>query len=289
MPVIGPLTGMMFCKLRAASTMMRSTPPGAPAGMTGDFSFVVIDGVSVEVYTAAADGPDRRPLVMLHEGLGCVALWRDLPDRLAAATGRKVIAYSRHGYGQSSPFTAPLTPRYMHDQALGVLPKLLQHLDLSQTILLGHSDGASIALIHAAGNAAITGLILEAPHVFVENISIRGIARARHLFDHTDLHQKLARYHRDPAGSFFGWNDIWLDPGFRDWDITDVLPQISCPVLAIQGRDDEYGSLAQIDAIGAAVTGPFEQLIMADCGHSPHRDQEAQTVQAMLAFLHDLP
>ena len=149
MPVIGPLTGTMFCKLRAASAMMRSTPPGAPAGMTGDFSFVVIDGVSVEVYTAAADGPDRRPLVMLHEGLGCVALWRDLPDRLAAATGRKVIAYSRHGYGQSSPFTAPLTPRYMHDQALGVLPKLLQHLDLSQTILLGHSDGASIALIHA--------------------------------------------------------------------------------------------------------------------------------------------
>jgi pimeloyl-ACP methyl ester carboxylesterase len=273
----------------------------APAETTRQDQVITIDGLMLETYRVSPQGrpnerhqglskpPPLQPLVMLHEGLGCAALWRDLPTRLAAATGRTVVAYSRYGYGQSTPFKKALTPAYMHEEALQILPKLLDHLEFSAPILLGHSDGASIALIHAADNRQISGLILEAPHVFVEDMSVQAIAAIRDVFTATDLPQKLGRYHRDPARTFYGWNDIWLHPDFRAWDITGPLAQIHCPTLVIQGLDDEYGSVAQVDAIAAAVSGSFQHLILPDCGHSPHRDQKDHTDNAIVAFLKTLP
>ena len=286
MPVIGPLTGMMFCKLRAASTMMRSTPPGAPAGMTGDFSFVVIDGVSVEVYTAAADGPDRRPLVMLHEGLGCVALWRDLPDRLAAATGRKVIAYSRHGYGQSDFINSKFNVKYMHKEALNILPKILNQFDISNPILYGHSDGASIALIHASlADTEIMGLILEAPHVFVEEISLDGLKGAKKAFEQGRLKAGLAKHHREPEMIFRCWNNIWLSPEFLTWNIVSCLSNIQCPALLIQGETDAYGTLSQLDTIEKNVSGICKKKILPNTGHSPHRENPKLVLRSIQQFI----
>ena len=225
-------------------------------------------------------------LVFLHEGLGSVALWRDFPAKLARAAGAPVVVYSRYGYGASDPLTAPRDVDYMHREALQVLPELRAALGLADVILIGHSDGASIALIHAgSGRWPVRALILEAPHVFVEEISVESIAAAREAYAATDLRQRLLRYHADVDGAFRGWNEIWLDARFRDWNIEEYLPGVHCPVLAIQGADDEYGTLALIDAIERGVAAPFERLVLAQCKHSPHRDQEETVLAAMARFV----
>ena len=236
---------------------------------------------------ARIDGRSGAPtLILLHEGLGSVALWRDFPARLAAATGCPAVVYSRHGYGRSDPLAAPRGVDYMHREALATLPELRAALALEQAILVGHSDGASIALIHAgSGRWPVRAVVLAAPHVFVEDVSIASIAAARTAYETTDLRQRLARYHADVDSAFRGWNDIWLDPAFRTWNIEDVLPGVRCPVLAIQGADDEYGTLAQIDAIERGVAGRFERLVLPGCKHSPHRDQEPATLEAMARFI----
>jgi pimeloyl-ACP methyl ester carboxylesterase len=249
---------------------------------------LVVDGRALEL--RRIPGLAERPwLVFLHEGLGSAAQWRDFPDRIAAAARCPALIYSRHGHGQSEPLAGPRGPDYMHHEALVVLPALLGRLGIERPLLVGHSDGASIALIHAGGaGRAVAGLVLMAPHVFVEPISIQGIAAAGEVFRATDLAQRLGRYHRDPVATFRGWNDIWLSPAFRDWNIERFLPAIAAPALLIQGREDEYGSLAQLDAIERGLGGPVERLVLADCRHAPQRDQPAATEAAILRFLQRL-
>jgi pimeloyl-ACP methyl ester carboxylesterase len=237
-------------------------------------------------------GPDAAPtLVFLHEGLGCVTMWRDFPARLAEATGLRALVYSRAGYGGSDPVPLPRPLRFMHDEALVVLPQVLAATGIREAILVGHSDGGSIALIHAGGApaSAVLALILEAPHVFVEDLSVRSIAQAAASYQQGDLRRGLARHHGDNVEvAFWGWSRAWLDPGFRSWNIEEYLPGVRCPVLVIQGQDDEYGTLAQIDAIEAGCGGPVHRLMLADCGHSPHRQQPEVTLAVMADFVRDL-
>ena len=215
-------------------------------------AFADVAGHRIE-YERIAVARDGRPtLVLLHEGLGSVAMWRDFPGRLAHATGCSAVVYSRHGYGKSDPLRGDRAVRYMHDEALNALPALLDNLGIERPILVGHSDGGSIALIHAgAGKRAVTGVVTLAAHVLVEDISVASIAAAKTAYEATDLRAKLARYHADVDSAFRGWNRIWLHPDFRAWNIEEYLPRIACPVLAIQGEDDEYGTMEQMRRIGA--------------------------------------
>ncbi len=262
---------------------------------------VDIDGIFLELMQidapAGADG-GRAPLVFLHEGLGSVAMWRDWPASLCTATGRAGIVYSRQGYGRSSPVAdvrgAPrqhpdgsrsgrLQPDYMHREALDVLPRLLARLGIARPVLVGHSDGATIALIHAAHHP-VTACVVMAPHVMVEDISVQSIDEARRAYESTDLRQRLARYHDDIDIAFWQWNDVWLSPAFRDFDIRQELRGIGAPLLAIQGLDDQYGTLAQLDDLAAAV--PQAQLLkLPACGHSPQRDQPQAVNEAIAGFL----
>jgi pimeloyl-ACP methyl ester carboxylesterase len=248
-------------------------------------SFLTAGGHRLEYERIEGDG-GAPTLLLLHEGLGSVALWRDFPAKLAQAAGCPAVVYSRYGYGRSEPLGGPRGVDYMHREALETLPELRAALGLDEAILVGHSDGASIALIHAgSGLWPVRAVALEAPHVFVEDVSIASIAAARTAYDTTDLRDRLARYHADVDSAFRGWNDIWLAPAFRAWNIEDVLPGVRCPVLAIQGADDEYGTLKQIEAIERGTAGPFEPLVLPDCKHSPHRDQEQATLDAMARFI----
>jgi pimeloyl-ACP methyl ester carboxylesterase len=247
-------------------------------------AFVEVCGQRLEVQTIP--GPAARPtLVLLHEGLGSISTWREFPSQLAAATGCPVVVYSRYGYGNSDVLAAPFQVDYMHREALEALPELLAKLGIAQPILVGHSDGASIALIYAGARDAVRGLVALAPHVFVEDLSVKSIAEAKIAFETTDLPEKLGRHHADPRKTFYRWNDIWLHPDFRPWNIESFLPQITCPVLAIQGYDDEYGTMAQLDAIAVQVAGPCEVVGLADCGHRLHRDQPEKTVAAIARFV----
>lgn len=254
---------------------------------------VALDRGPVEVLDlpAPGDGAGLAPLVFLHEGLGSLRLWRDFPGRVHEATGRRTVVWSRHGYGQSAVVDEPREVGYMHDEAREVLPELLAVLGLERPVLVGHSDGGSIALVHAGtpGCPPVTGLVLLAPHVVVEDESVAGIEEARDTFLTTDLEQRMARHHRDPAATFWGWNDIWLSEAFRSWDITDVLGGVTCPVLAVQGRDDQYGTLHQLDLVERGVGGPVTRVHLDDCGHAPHLEQPDATLAATLAFLRDLP
>jgi pimeloyl-ACP methyl ester carboxylesterase len=225
----------------------------------------------------------------LHEGLGSIESWRDFPAQLAAATGRAVIAYSRHGHGRSEPLGEARTVDYMHAEARVVLPELLRALGLDAPVLFGHSDGASIALIYAASvPCGACALVLEAPHVFVEPLTLRSIELARDAAATGDLVAKLGRYHADADTTFRGWNDIWLQPEFARWDITALLPAIVAPILMLQGRDDEYGTPAQLAAIARAVPHT-DTVLLADCGHSPHRSQTALVLERTRGFLAALP
>jgi pimeloyl-ACP methyl ester carboxylesterase len=248
--------------------------------------FVTVRDQHLEYALIPARDAAAPTLVLLHEGLGALAMWRDFPARLAAATGGATLVYSRLGYGKSGPLTAPRRVDYMHEEALETLPALRDALAIADPILVGHSDGASIALIHAgAGRWPVRGLILEAPHVFVEDVTVASIAAAKEAYATTDLRARLARYHDDVDGAFRGWNDIWLDPAFRDWSIESCLAGVTCPTLVIQGADDEYGTTAQLDAIAVQVAGPVETLLLPDCRHSPHRDRPAATLAAMARFI----
>lgn len=225
-------------------------------------------------------------LVLLHEGLGSVSLWRDFPDRLAATTGAPVLVYSRLGYGASDRKPEPFDLDFMHREALEALPAVLDQLNVREPILVGHSDGASIALIHAGrAQRPVKAVILEAPHVFVEEETLAGIRATDRVWATTDLKTRLTRHHQDPEHTFALWRDIWLDPRFPAWNIEDVLPGVTAPVLAIQGADDEYGTWAQVDAVAAQVSGPVETLRLADCKHSPHRDQPDAVLAAMADFV----
>jgi pimeloyl-ACP methyl ester carboxylesterase len=233
--------------------------------------------------------PDAGPpVVFLHEGLGSVDLWRNFVDDVRAALGDvTTIAYSRHGYGRSAPATAPRAVTYMHDEALIVLPALLAALGIDRPVLVGHSDGASIAIIHAGSGRPVSGLVLIAPHVFVEEIGVASIEAARVAYDDGDLRERLDRHHDDVDATFRGWNDIWLSPEFRSWNIEEFLPAISAPVLVVQGDRDQYGTLAQVDAIDRGVAGPFERLVVAGAGHAPHQQAGADVVAAIRRFLVD--
>jgi pimeloyl-ACP methyl ester carboxylesterase len=247
--------------------------------------FVEVASRRVEFLRIPAARPRRPELVFLHEGLGSVAMWRDFPARVAEATGCGALVYSRHGYGASAPLQGERPVRYMHQEALESLPALLDALGVDRPVLVGHSDGASIALIHAgSGVRPVAGLVLLAPHVLVEEISIRSIAAAKVAFETTDLRRRLSRYHEDVDSAFWGWNRIWLHPDFRAWNIEELLPGVSCPVLAIQGRQDEYGTMAQLEKIAAAVPGA-EILPLDGCGHSAHRDRPEAVLAAIARFV----
>jgi pimeloyl-ACP methyl ester carboxylesterase len=235
-------------------------------------------------------GPAEAPtLVFLHDGIGCAATWRDFPAALARATGCGALVYSRAGYGGSDPVELPRPLSYMHDEGLVSLPQVLDAAGVERAFLVGHSDGGSIALLHASTAAAVPrvrGLLLAAPHVFVEDCTIRAIERARDEYLHGDLRARLARYHGENVDcAFWGWNRAWLDPGFLAWNLEAYLPAVTAPVLVVQGVDDPFGTLRQVDAIERQVGGRFERNILERCGHRPHREQPELTLAAMADFV----
>lgn len=240
---------------------------------------------SLEVHRISARHPATPELVFLHEGLGSVSHWKDFPAQVAAATGCGVTIYSRYGSGHSDVLTAERAVTYMHDEALQTLPELLSQLKIENPILIGHSDGASIALIYTGSHNRVRGLVVLAPHVFVEDLSVASIAEAKVKFETTNLPEKLARHHRDPERTFWGWNNIWLHPDFRSWNIEEFLPRIACPILAIQGLGDQYGTMAQVEAIARQAAGPVEIVRLLDCKHSPQRDQPDLTLAAITRFV----
>ena len=253
------------------------------------------DALRVEYQWLAAKHPDAPVAVFLHEGLGSIAMWRDWPQSLCDALGLRGLVYSRPGYGRSTPRAAgdKWSVDFMHRQAGEVLPALLDALGVDaaerrRMWLIGHSDGGSIALLYAAAfPEALAGAVVLAPHVTVEPGSVEAIAATRHAYENTDLRDKLSRYHEDVDSAFFGWNDIWLDPAFRAWDITDEITSIKCPLLAIQGWDDEYATMAQIDVIAQQV--PQTKLAkLPSCGHSPHRQMPERVNEAIAAFMQSL-
>ena len=253
--------------------------------MSGADGFLALAGGRIEVVWHGPGPESALTLVFLHEGLGCAAMWRDFPAELAAATGCGALVYSRFGYGRSDPCPLPRPLRYMHDEALEVLPALLAAAAVERCVLIGHSDGGSIALIYAGGTAApsLQGVITEAAHLYAEDIGIRSIVAARENYRQGELRRRLARFHgANTDCAFLGWNDVWLDPGFRDWNIEAYLPEIAVPVLAIQGEDDNYGTPVQLAQI-ARLAGA-ETRLLPDCGHAPHRDQPAASLAAMADF-----
>jgi len=224
-------------------------------------------------------------LVFLHEGLGSIGQWRDFPERVARATGCRALLYDRYGYGKSDVLQEKrVGVDFMHREGLAALPEVLSRLEIEKPILVGHSDGASIALIYA-GHHPVRGVVAMAPHVFIEDICIDSIQKAKKQFETTDLPERLGKYHRDARKTFHLWADAWLDPAFRDWNIEEYLAGVRCPVLAMQGEDDEYGTMAQLDAIARQVSGPCELLKLPDCGHSPQRDQPEKALLAVSGFI----
>lgn len=250
---------------------------------------VTIEGVRLEYVRlpSAHARADLPAMIFLHEGLGSVAMWRDFPQRVADATGCEAVVFSREGYGRSDPAPQARSVRYLDRQGVEVLPQFIAALQLERPFLFGHSDGGSIALVCAGGTAVdLSGIIVVAPHVMVEDITLAGIREAAEVHRITDLGQRLARFH-SPANAatvFAAWQDIWLAPAFRDWSIEALLPAIRCPVLAIQGEDDEYATMEQIDRIAAAAPD-VELLKLADCRHSPHKDQPEAVIDAVGAFV----
>ena len=252
--------------------------------------FLEILDCSLEFEWHGHSPADAPTLVFLHEGLGSVAMWKDFPARVAAATGYGALIYSRAGYGASDPIVLPRPVRFMHDEAVRTLPLVLDALQIRHAILIGHSDGGSIALIYAGSQSdpRIRALVLEAPHVFVEDITVESIEAARKSYEAGDLKLRLARYHGNVDNAFWGWNQVWLNPEFRSWNIEEYLPKIHLPVLVIQGEQDEFGTLRQVEAIESGCAGPVQKLILSNCGHSPHRDQPKTVLQTIADFLNGL-
>ncbi len=248
---------------------------------------IVIDGREIEAKWWGP-GPEQKPtIVLLHEGLGCVTLWRDFPAKLAEMTGCGVLAYSRFGYGASAPVKLPRPLTYMHDEALQVLGRVLDQAGVKTAILVGHSDGGSIATIYAGGvqDFRLRGAVLIAAHFFTEDMGIASIEAAKVAYKTTNLREKLARYHRDVDNAFFGWNGAWLDPGFRAWRIDDFVATIRVPVLLVQGSADEYGTLAQFEVFCSEAYCPVERLVVAGAGHSPHLTHGEDVLPAVAGFV----
>jgi pimeloyl-ACP methyl ester carboxylesterase len=227
--------------------------------------------------------PAEQAVVLLHEGLGCVDAWRDFPEHVRGRAKTSVFAYSRFGYGRSPPVSLPRPLSYMHDEAR-LLPEVLREAGIARPLLVGHSDGASIAIIAAGSGLASRGLVLLAPHVFCEERSVRGIEDAREAYEHGDLRARLAKYHADVDVAFWGWNRAWLDPAFRAWNIEEFLPRVTAPVAVVQGDADPYGTLAQVDAIARGVPAGITRVISTGAGHAPHREREAEVLEAIALF-----
>lgn len=247
---------------------------------------LIVNGATLE-YACYGPAPDQsQTIVMLHEGLGCVALWRDFPQQVAQATGMGVFVYSRQGYGQSDATDLPRPIDFMTHEALDVLPQILNHMGYQRGILLGHSDGATISTIYAGSvqDHRIRGLILMAPHFFTEPDGLAEIAKSTAAFETGGLRERMQKYHRDADGAFYGWNKVWLDPAFAGWDVTEVIDFLRIPVLAIQGRDDQFGTLAQIQEIDDRSYAPVDIEILHDCKHAPHQDQPKRTLAVISEF-----
>ncbi len=244
-------------------------------------------GASELEYRFIGPAPDAAPtIVMLHEGLGSVGLWGDFPEQLQAATGCGVFAYSRAGYGNSSPVTLPRPVDYMHIEALDVLPKLLDAIGFGRGLLLGHSDGASIAAIYAGSHQdhRVHGIALIAPHFIIEDISVQSIAEIKVAYETTELKAKLSRWHKDVDNAFYGWNGAWLDPKFRDWDISEYLAYIRVPVAIVQGEGDQYGTMRQVEIAREECYCPVDVTMLPAAGHSPHREAPEATLDAITQF-----
>jgi pimeloyl-ACP methyl ester carboxylesterase len=241
--------------------------------------------VHYERYGAGLGGP---PLVFLHEGLGSIELWRNFPSDVVTASRCPGLAYSRHGNGWSSPLTGPRQPDYMHEEALDTLPRLIDELVGRPPILVGHSDGASVAIIYAGAGHPVEGLVLIAPHVFVESETVRSIQAIRDRFPGSDMAEKMAKYHAEPESTFYGWADIWLSPEFESWNIEEYLPAVTCPTILVQGDADEYGTVRQLDAIAAGVDAPVDRLIVPSAGHSPHLSHPRLVADSVAGFVGDL-
>jgi len=253
-----------------------------------DIKTANISGAEIEYRLIAGPDPDAAVLVFLHEGLGCAALWRDFPDQLCVASGCGGLVFSRLGYGGSSPCDLPRPIDYMQREAKIALPAILQHFSIDRLILVGHSDGASIALVYAGllKEPSPDAVIAMAPHVFCEDISIAGIEAAKQVYEQGVLKEKLAKFHgMNTECAFRGWNDAWLDPAFQDWNIENYLPAVLAPVLAIQGLDDTYGTLAQIDAIEQGVGGSFQKQLLENCGHTPWSAQREDVARRSVEFI----
>jgi len=251
-----------------------------------DEGFLEVGPMRLE-YRMIGPRPHAAPtIVMLHEGLGCVGLWSDFPEELVTVTGAGVFVYSRAGYGHSSPAKLPRPLTFMHDEARAVLPRLLDTIGFRRGILLGHSDGASIAAIYAGSmqDHRVRGLALIAPHFFTEDMGIAEIARAKDAYASGDLRQKLSRWHADVDNTFTGWNDAWLDPGFRAWDITEALAYIRVPILIVQGEDDQYGTMRQVEAAQQECYCPVDVALLPGVRHAPHREAPEATLNAVAAF-----
>jgi pimeloyl-ACP methyl ester carboxylesterase len=247
-----------------------------------------IDDMRLEyqVFGPAPDAGAAPTLILLHEGLGCVAMWKDFPQHLSEQTGCGVFAYSRAGYGASSACTLPRPLDYMQTEGERCIPKMLDALNIRSCVLVGHSDGASIAAVSASIDARIHGLILMAPHFFTEDLGLQAIARAKTAYDSQNLRERLRKYHGANVDcAFRGWNDAWLHADFRNWDLTHYLPKITVPILAIQGQQDPYGSQAQVQALRQYCAGPVDIRLLDDCMHAPFKDQTEQTMAAITAWL----
>lgn len=250
-------------------------------------SRVRIDGDHLEYRAIAPASPPATTIVFLHDGLGSIALWRDFPDAVCRRTGCGGLLYSRLGHGGSDPERGPRTPRFLHDEALLTLPRVLERFGVVRPVLVGHSDGASIALIAAgAGPVAPRALVLEAPHVFVEDVTVDGLGRICDGYHRGDLRERLRRHHGDNADALFAtWTAAWLAPGFRSWNIEQYAQQADCPTLVIQGHEDGYGTRRQVDAIADAMGARCAVLMLDDCGHTPHVEQRAAVEQAAVGFI----
>jgi pimeloyl-ACP methyl ester carboxylesterase len=242
-------------------------------------------GARLEARFLGRSPAEKPTLVFLHEGLGSVTRWKEFPDRLCARTGLGGFAYSRRGYGKSDPVPAGARPvGYMHDEAYDVLPAVLDAAKLGSVVLVGHSDGASIALLRASRDAAgrVKGVVAMAPHLFVEDVAVTSIAEMREAWTTTNLRERLAKHHGENVdGAFLGWNGAWLSADFRRWNIEAEVARVTAPVLVIQGEDDEYGTMAQVEAVRRLAKGRVETCILAECGHAPWRDQEEATIEAI--------
>jgi pimeloyl-ACP methyl ester carboxylesterase len=257
--------------------------------MNTKLEFVDVNSVKLECLHIDIGAPQQNPkLVFLHEGLGCIALWRDFPERLCKAAGLNGFVYSRQGYGASDPIVLPRPIDFMHQEALNVVSPVLDAANINSAILIGHSDGGSISIIHAGSTKTtrVKSIVTIAAHVFNEDLTVKSIEKAKVAFKTTNLRDRLAKYHGDNVDcAFWGWNDVWLVPNFRQWNIEEFLPGIDVPTLIIQGTDDQYGTQAQIDAIQNGLSCVTETVMIGDAQHAPHIEQQEITIEAITNFL----